>query len=135
MDKLKYLTFLLVTLIGTSAYAQDKAPELSRKVDKIDQVPEAEFGLNAFRHQVASLFVPTQEAIKAKASGTLLATFVISKTGELTDIEIVKDMGYGMGEEYKRVLKEIAKKSKWKPGVHNNEKVAVKYALPLRFAL
>ncbi|MEI5984554.1 hypothetical protein VJ786_06550 [Sphingobacterium sp. PU5-4] len=78
MDKLKYLTFLLVTLIGTSAYAQDKAPELSRKVDKIDQVPEAEFGLNAFRHQVASLFVPTQEAIKAKASGTLLATFVIS---------------------------------------------------------
>lgn len=55
--------------------------------------------------------------------------FVVEKDGTLSNIKVLKDPGYGLGNEAIRVLKSI--KTKWKPGIQNNEPVRTAYNLPI----
>ena len=58
----------------------------------------------------------------------MIVTFVIEKDGSLTDIKVIRDIGYGTGEEAIRVLKEC---KKWIPAEQNGQKVRVQYTLPI----
>ena len=64
--------------------------------------------------------------------GTVIISFVVSPTGEITSIEVLRDFGGGAGEEAVRV---ISKMPKWKPGYQNNRPVPVRMTLPIRFTL
>ena len=64
--------------------------------------------------------------------GKVFVSFVIEKNGELTDIQVVKNLGDGTDEEAIRVLKASPK---WLPGVQNGRLVRVKYNIPISFAL
>ncbi|MGE4348010.1 MAG: energy transducer TonB, partial [Flavobacteriaceae bacterium] len=52
----------------------------------------------------------------------------VETDGSLTDIKVIRDLGYGTGAEAVRVLK---KSKKWKPGTQNGKPVRVKYTLPI----
>ncbi|MEN2414218.1 energy transducer TonB [Flavobacterium mesophilum] len=67
---------------------------------------------------------PTGIVIK----GTIRVTFIVQKDGSLTDMQIVKDLGYGTGEEALRVLR---LSQKWIPGKLNGQVVAAKFHLPI----
>ena len=54
---------------------------------------------------------------------------MVEKDGSLSEFEILKDIGFGTGEEVIRVLK---LSPKWIPGKENNEIVRVKYSLPIQ---
>ena len=54
--------------------------------------------------------------------------FVIDVDGSIIELKVLKDLGYGTGEEAIRVLKESPK---WIPGEQNGQPVRVKYALPI----
>lgn len=56
-------------------------------------------------------------------------SFVIEKDGSMSNIKILRDPGYGMGNEAVRVLKSMEKK--WIPGELNGEKVPASYNLPI----
>lgn len=71
-------------------------------------------------------------AQEAGIGGRVIVSFVIEKDGRLTDITIVKGVGYGMDEEAARVLK-LAKP--WKPGIQNGNPVRVRYTIPMNFQL
>ena len=58
--------------------------------------------------------------------------FVIEKDGRLTDIKILRGIGYGCDEEAIRVLK---KSPAWSPGFQNDRTVRVLYTIPLMFQL
>lgn len=55
-------------------------------------------------------------------------TFVVEIDGKLGDIKIIRDIGYGTGEEAIRVLSQCPN---WIPGELAGEKVRVLYALPI----
>jgi protein TonB len=59
-------------------------------------------------------------------------TFVVEKDGSVTDIKIIRDLGYGTGKEAKRVLENSPK---WKPGIQNGRPVRVQYNLPISIVL
>jgi len=65
-------------------------------------------------------------------SGKVFVSFIVEKDGQLTDIKIVRGLGYGLDEETIRVLK-LAKS--WKPGIQNGHPVRVAYSIPFAFQL
>ena len=66
----------------------------------------------------------TEDVIKGK----IFVTFVVEKDGTITDVKIIRDIGYGTGNEAIRVLKAAPK---WNPGKHNGKLVRVLYSLPI----
>ena len=61
-------------------------------------------------------------------SGKVYVTFVVEKDGSLTDIKVVRDIGFGTGKEAIRVLKASPK---WTPGEQNGKKVRVLFSQPI----
>jgi protein TonB len=62
-------------------------------------------------------------------NGQLMISFVVEKDGSITDIKVLKDLGYGTGEEAIRILKKCPK---WSPAEQKGKKVRCSFMLPLR---
>ena len=89
-------------------------------------LPEFPGGTVAFYKFIGTNFkVPAE----LKSGGKVFFTFIVEKDGSLSEFEILKDIGFGTGEEITRVLK---LSPKWIPGKENNETVRVKYNLPIQ---
>lgn len=65
-------------------------------------------------------------------SGTVVVQFIVNKKGQISDIEVVKDIGGGCGREAIRAVKEMGN---WKPGLQRGIPVNVKMTLPVKFRL
>ncbi len=65
-------------------------------------------------------------------TGSVYASFIVSKEGKISDIKIVKGLGAGCNEEVLRVLKFMPD---WKPGMMAGKPVAVQFNLPVKFKL
>ena len=59
---------------------------------------------------------PDEPGLKGKVT----VSFVVEKDGSLTDIKVLKDIGYGSGREAERVMR---KSPKWTPAEQNGRKV------------
>ena len=124
-----FITILFIC-IGTAS-AQSPAPiDSSKKAvqQAPETMPEYPRGLQAFMSYIGSNYVFPKEALEAKVSGRMIASFVIEKDGSLVDIKIIRDLGYGTGDELKRIL---GNSPKWKPGIQNGKPVRVQYTLPV----
>jgi hypothetical protein len=64
----------------------------------------------------------------AGLKGKVYVTFVIEKDGSLSDIKVLRDIGYGTGKEAIRIL-ELS--PKWLPGEQNGKKVRCTYSIPI----
>ncbi|MFD2248579.1 energy transducer TonB [Pontibacter ruber] len=71
-------------------------------------------------------------AQRAGVEGLVVLSFVVSKTGEISEIQVVKGLGAGCDEEAMRVVKTMPK---WTPGKQNGREVPVRYTLPVRFTI
>lgn len=128
MKKL-FLTFMF--LLGFSGFAQSDSLYQPLPVvynsEGLEIKPEYPGGVQAFYSYVMKNFkVPD---VDKDMTAKIIATFVIEKDGTLTNVKIVKDPGYGFGEEAGRVLK--ACPQKWKPGIKNGEVVRAQYNMPI----
>lgn len=65
-------------------------------------------------------------------SGSVIVSFVVDKTGELSNIKVTRGIGSGCDEEAVRVLKLMPK---WTPGKQGGRTVRVTYNLPIKFVL
>ncbi|MBP2283261.1 protein TonB [Flavobacterium sp. CG_23.5] len=90
----------------------------------IEVKPDFPGGIDKFYKFVGSNFQPPEEG----SGGKVYVTFVVEKDGSLTDIKVIRDIGYGTGKEAIRVLKKCPK---WSPGEQNGKKVRVLYSLPI----
>ena len=91
----------------------------------IDVKPEFPGGIDEFNKFIAKNYnSPNQAGLKGK----VYVTFIIEKDGSLTDIKVLRDIGYGTGKEAIRVL---GLSPKWLPGEQNGKKVRCTYSLPI----
>jgi len=91
----------------------------------IEVKPDFPGGIEKFYKYVGNNYrAPEEEGLKGK----VYVTFVVEKDGSLTDIKVVRDIGYGTGQEAVRVLKKCPR---WNPGEQNGKKVRVLYSLPI----
>lgn len=63
-----------------------------------------------------------------KGRGKIYIKFIVEKDGSITEIEIIRDLGFGLGDEAVRVLKESPK---WIPGQVNGKPARMIYSLPI----
>jgi len=64
--------------------------------------------------------------------GRVVAKFVINKSGDVSDIRIVYDVGGGCGKSVQEVIKKLPS---WNPGKQNGRPVSVMYNIPVMFNL
>ena len=91
--------------------------------------PEYPDGMQALRAYIAANYVYPKEAITNRVNGTVKVSFVINKNGEMTDLKVDEDLGYGTGEAALQILR---KARKWSPGLQRGIPVRVAYNLPIR---
>jgi protein TonB len=91
----------------------------------IEVKPDFPGGMDKFYKYVGNNYqTPDEEGLKGK----VYVTFVVEKDGSLTDIKVIRDIGYGTGKEAIRVLNKCPR---WTPGEQNGKKVRVLYSLPI----
>ena len=73
-----------------------------------------------------------RSAASAGVSGRVFVSFVVNTDGSLTDVAVLKGIGFGCDEEALRVVRQMPR---WKPGKQSGRAVRVKYNLPISFAL
>ena len=90
--------------------------------------PEFPNGMEAFYKFVGENFTMPKTPNDVKLSGKTYVSFIIEANGEISNIKVLRDIGYGTGEEAVRVLK---LSPKWTPGKVNDEAVRTAYSLPI----
>lgn len=118
---------LSVEPVGTgTAAVVDEAPDNTvYSTAGIEVKPDFPGGMDKFYKFVGTNYVtPEEEGLKGK----VFVSFVVEKDGSLTDIKVLRDIGYGTGKEAIRVLKKCPK---WTPGEQNGKPVRVLYSLPI----
>lgn len=93
----------------------------------VEIMPEYPGGINEFRKFVMSNFKTPDTNVGLK--GSVIVTFVVEKDGSLSHVKVVRDLGYGTGEEAMRI---VGLSEKWKPGIQNGKPVRVRYTLPIQ---
>jgi len=129
MKRTIYLLLLVLVQLGM---AQNKTQNVPLENDNliynsagIEVKPEFPGGMQAFYNFIASNYnTPNVKNLKGK----VIISFIIEKDGTLTDIKVLRDIGFGTGEEAIRVLKACPK---WTPAFQNGQTVRCSYQLPL----
>jgi len=62
----------------------------------------------------------------------VIVQFVVDVQGNVSDVKVVKDPGFGMGAEAVRIIK---KSGKWKPAIQNGREVKAYRKLPIAFSV
>lgn len=149
---MKYITAFLFIISCAASFGQDTASagETSPKIEvfEITDIDEAVKDSNAIfevvdsppsytggetarqKFIVANLVYP-KKAIDAKIQGTVHLQFVVEKDGSVSNVKIMRDIGYGCGEEAARVIGMM----KWNPGEHLGKRVRVKISMPIKYRL
>ena len=116
---------LTVEPVGTGTAAVVEEDNTVYNTAGIEVKPDFPGGMEKFYKFVGSNYqTPEEEGLKGK----VYVTFVVEKDGSLTDIKVLRDIGYGTGKEAIRVLKKCPK---WTPGEQNGKPVRVLYSLPI----
>ncbi len=84
-------------------------------------------GLEIFYASLRNSFKIPETPDGVLLKGKIYVNFVVREDGSLTDFRVLRDLGYGTGQELIRVLK-LSKK--WIPGEIHGEIVAADYTLP-----
>jgi len=130
---MKELVFLFIFLVSfQNVNSQTDSTATVPKEDNtvynsavIEIKPEFKGGLNKFYDYIAKNYrTPDVPGLKGK----LLVSFVVEKDGSITDIKVLKDIGYGSGEEAIRILKKCPN---WIPAEQKGKKVRCTFMLPI----
>lgn len=94
-------------------------------IDSIDVKPDFEGGIVKLHKFIRQNFkYPEEEGLL----GQVNVNFIVEKDGNLSDIKITRDIGFGTGNETIRILKKCPK---WFPGKQNDSLVRVRYYLTI----
>ncbi len=111
-------------------------PKVIQDSDEVFTVVEenAEFssGQGAMGKFIAKNLKYPAPAQRANVQGKVFLSFVVSKTGETTDIQILKGLGFGCDEEAIRLVKSMPN---WKPAKQSGYEVNSRFNLPISFGL
>jgi len=126
MNKILYLLMVFFTVQMVSA--QDSTSVAQQKIinySMADVKPEFPGGIEAFYKYIGNNYkLPSVKGL----TGKVYVTYVINTDGSIVDVKILRDIGYGTGQEAIRVLENSPK---WKPAEQNGQKVRCLFSLPI----
>lgn len=123
----KRILFLLSFLIINLSFAKkfENGALIIIPYEQVEVKPLFPGGMNEFMKFVMKNFHISEE--EEVPTGTVHVSMVIDKNGNITNVQILRDLG-NAGNEIKRIL---AKCPKWQPGRMKGENVDVEYNFPI----
>src|SRR5690606_3373250 len=100
--------------------------EISNFADLTTQ-PQYPGGIQGFYQQIMKNF--NMPEVAQDVNARVFVSFVVETDGTMSNIKVVRDPGYGLGEEALRVLSSMTEK--WTPGEKDGKKVRTSFALPI----
>lgn len=94
------------------------------------QTPEYPGGTRAMYGFIESNLKIPEQAKKAGVSGRVFVSFDVQATGEITNVTVLKGLGFGCDSEAVRLVESMPK---WKPGKESGRPIRTRYALPISF--
>lgn len=122
----------VISSVQVTAQQDTIVDKNTQDFNKVDVQPQFPGGLRAFYKWVGENYKYPAEAKKNEVSGSLHLSFIVERDGTLSSFKILRNLGYGTGEEAVNLLK---KSPKWTPGSIKGEAVRVSYSLPIRLNL
>ena len=101
-------------------------------IASVDVQPDFPGGLFKFYEFLKNHLRYTPEARAAGLNGRYYVTFIVNENGTISDVEMMKSIGYGQDEEVQKVL---ASSPAWKPGISQTRPVRTQMVLPISFNL
>ena len=98
----------------------------------VEVYPEFPGGMEAWSKYIQRNLRYPSMAQDEGVSGKVYLSFVVEKDGTITDVKVVKGIGYGCDDEAMRVIK---KSPRWKAGMQNNLPVRVRYNMPISYTI
>ena len=118
------------TLNDNKEIAGDGAGETPFTI--VEQQPEFPGGESERLKFLSSKHNYPTMAREAGIEGTVFVTFVVGRTGKITNVKILRGVGGGLDEEAIRLVKLMPD---WKPGKQNGQAVPVQFNMPIKFSL
>ena len=133
---MKSIFAIIASLVLTVAFAGSLGAQNEKRIDRIyttvDVEPKFPGGMDGLALFLQRNIKYPKAAQEANLEGTVYVSFVVERNGEVSNVKILRGIGYGCEDECIRVVKLMPK---WKPGKNNGRKVRVQYNLPVRFIL
>ena len=128
---------MLLAVSALSAQNTDSKNNVKESVDEptfitVEQMPEFPGGQEGLVNYLVENLNYPEKAKAEKITGKVYVSFVVEKDGSISNVKVLRDIGYGCGEEAVRVVKAMPR---WKPGMQRGKNVRVQYTLPLNFQL
>jgi periplasmic protein TonB len=129
-----YLICLVLSIITIHVYTQeteiiDNEEAIYTIIEQLPSFPGGEEKMNEF---IKSNLKYPDEAKSNRIQGTVYASFIITSSGKINNINILRGLGGGCDEETIRL---IGSMPPWEPGKQRGKPVSVKFTLPVKFKL
>lgn len=121
---------------GTPAAGQTDGPaaEEDAPVTLAETMPSFQGGnLTTFRQWLQTQVRYPADALKEKAGGLVVCSFVVERDGSISNAETLQSPSRQLSTEVERIIK--ASSSHWQPGRDKGKAVRVKLVLPVKFAI
>ncbi len=128
---------IVVVGYGAKGYGQQAEPNPVIPNEEgvyavVEHMPEFIGGIEGLGKYLGANILYPKEARENKVTGRVMVSFIVNADGSVANPQILKGIGGGCDEEALRVVKMMPK---WTPGTQSGKAVAVKYSLPIKFAL
>ena len=114
-------------LVIGNAPEEEQADEVFSIVEEMPSFPGGNAKFNEF---VSKNLKYPRKALKANVEGKVVVRFVVEEDGNISDVEVLKGIGYDCDEEAIRVLNNSPN---WIPGKQRGRNVKVRVMVPLTF--
>ena len=126
---MKNFLFLVIVFFAIQMISAQETTKVENdsiyNTDGIEVKPDFPGGMGEFYKYFANNYkTPNVKRL----NGKVLVTFVIERDGSIVDVKVLRDIGYGTGEEAMRVLNNSPK---WLPGEQDGRRVRVRFTLPI----
>lgn len=128
----KVVLVLVLNLFCYVGFAQDKSEsglsDDNKVYVQVDEIAKPAGGMQDFYMKFANKFKAPIINDRSISQVRVMLSFVVEKDGSLSDIKVLRDPGYGVGDEVVRVLRSM---NKWKPALNKGEVVRTQFTLPI----
>lgn len=97
----------------------------------VEKHPEFTGGMRALGEYLSANIHYPEAARASRVEGKVFVNFIVRKDGRITDVNVLKGLGFGCDEEAVRVISSMPN---WRPGTQSGRPVNVKYNLPVLFS-
>ena len=130
---MKYTVALLLIIVSLGTFAQTKK-DVDEEKSSINSAIPARFkgGEEALKKYLIRKTVYPSIALENDVQGEVMVTFVIDRTGAVTNVGVVgKKIGFGLEEEAMRVIQSTS--GMWTPASQKGKNVSMRFQIPIRF--